>query len=139
VCCIDPGVNNLITITSDQLDKSILVNGRILKSINQHYNKCPNKKNSKKRYFRIENYFHHVSKFLIEICVKNGIGRIIIGKNDGWKEDIQMRKKDKQNFQYIPFCKLFDKIVYKAIMVGIEILFRRFGEWLLPQENELIH
>jgi len=34
VACIDIGVNNLATITSNQLAKPILVNGRILKSIN---------------------------------------------------------------------------------------------------------
>src|SRR5690606_38205557 len=85
ICCIDIGVNNLATITSDQ-HSPLLVNGRILKSVNRLYNKRPNKKNSRKRYFRIENYFHHVSKFIIENCLKHGIGRIIIGKNDGWKQ-----------------------------------------------------
>jgi putative transposase len=35
VACIDVGVNNLATITSNQLDKPILVNGRIIKSINR--------------------------------------------------------------------------------------------------------
>ena len=34
-----------------------------------------------------------------------------------------MRKKDKQNFVYIPFYKLFEKIKYKALLVGIEVVF----------------
>lgn len=65
ICCIDVGVNNLCAITSDQ-HSPILINGRILKSINQYYNKNVGKQASKKRYFRLENYFHHVSKLIIE-------------------------------------------------------------------------
>jgi len=42
VLCIDIGVNNLATITSGQLGRPILVNGRILKSVNRLYNKHPN-------------------------------------------------------------------------------------------------
>lgn len=122
VACIDIGVNNLATITSDQL-KPILVNGRILKSVNRLYNKRPNKRTSRKRYFRIENYFHHASKFVVDLCIKHGIGRIIIGKNDGWKQEVNMRKPQKQNFQYIPFWRFIEKVKYKALLVGISVEF----------------
>jgi putative transposase len=123
VACIDIGVNNLATITSGQLAKPILVNGRILKSVNRLYNKCPNKRNSRKRYFQIENYFHHASKFIVNECIKHGIGRIIIGKNDGWKQEVKMRKPQKQNFQYIPFWRFIEKVKYKATLVGIVVEF----------------
>ncbi len=120
VCCIDLGLNNLCAITSDQ-HKPILVNGRIIKSINQYYNKYPTKKNLKKRYFRLENYFHHTSKFIIDNCLKHKIGKIIIGKNDGWKENINLGKKTNQNFCYVPFNKLIQKIQYKSELVGIKV------------------
>jgi len=126
VACIDLGVNNLCAITSDK-HSPILINGRIVKSINQYYNANPCKTRSKKRYFRMENYFHHVSKFLIDNCVNNKIGTIIIGKNDGWKQNTKkgkrMRKKNRQEFQYIPFGKLIEKIVYKAELVGVDVVF----------------
>lgn len=122
VCCIDIGTNNLCAITSDQRGP-LLINGRILKSINQWYNKRPCKSRSRKRYWRLENYFHHVSNYVVQLCIDNQIGRIIIGKNDGWKQRVKMRKKDKQNFQYIPFYKLLEKIKYKAEAVGIAVLF----------------
>ena len=123
-CSIDVGVNNLCSITSDQ-HLPLLINGRILKSINQWFNKNKSKKSSRKRYFRIENYFHHVSKMIIENCKSFGIKTIIIGKNDYWKQDTKgkMRKKNSQNFQSIPFCKLFEKIIYKAKRYGIEVVF----------------
>jgi IS605 OrfB family transposase len=126
ICCIDVGVNTLAAITSDQ-QQPILVNGRILKSINQWYNKKPSKKRSQKRYWRLENYFHHVSRLIVDHCLANGIGRIVIGKNDGWKQETKVEKrmsrKSRQNFQYIPFDKLMQKIQYKAFAVGIEVIF----------------
>lgn len=122
VCCIDIGLNNLCAITSDQ-HAPILINGRIVKSINQWYNKHRCKRTSRKRYFRLENYFHHVSKWIVQNCVRNGIGKIIIGKNDGWKQNMNLGKKTNQNFQFVPFYKLLEKIQYKATLEGIEVIF----------------
>ncbi len=122
ICCIDIGLNNLAAITSDQFSP-ILVNGRIVKSINQQYNKYPTKRNSRKRYFRLENYFHHVSKYIVDLCVKHNCETIIIGKNDGWKQEMNLGKKTNQNFQYVPFFNLIQKIEYKAALVGVRVIF----------------
>lgn len=121
-CSIDIGLNNLCSITSDQHDP-ILINGRIVKSINQWYNKKRSKTISKKRYFRLENYFHHVSKMIVSNCAKHNIGTIIIGKNNGWKQNINLGKRNNQNFCSVPFYKLFEKISYKAELLGIEVIF----------------
>jgi IS605 OrfB family transposase len=122
ICCIDIGLNNLAAITSDQFSP-ILVNGRIVKSINQWFNKYPSKWNGNKRHWRLENYFHHVSKYVIELCCKHKIGTIIIGKNNGWKQEMNLGKKTNQNFQYVPFYRLMEKIKYKATIAGIRIIF----------------
>ena len=122
VCCIDMGVNNLCAISSDQ-HPPLLVNGRIVKAFNQWYNKNPCKRNSKKRYWRLENYFHHVSNLVVTNCLKHGIGRIIIGLNAGWKQESEMGRKGNQTFQSIPFFRLQQKIKYKAEAAGIEVVF----------------
>lgn len=122
VCCIDIGLNTLAAITSDQFSP-ILVNGRIVKSINQWYNKHPSKTNGRKRHWRLENYFHNASKMIVELCMKTGCGTIIIGKNDGWKQEMHLGKKTNQNFQYVPFFNLIQKIAYKASIVGIKVVF----------------
>ena len=121
VCNIDIGLNNLATLTSDQ-HEPILVNGRIVKSINQKFNKYRTKRESKKRYFRLENYFHHVSKMIVANCLKYNISKIIIGKNDGWKQRMNLGKKTNQNFQSVPFWKLIEKIKYKAVLAGLEVV-----------------
>jgi IS605 OrfB family transposase len=93
-----------------------------VKGINQWYNKRPCKSRAKKRYFRLENYFHHTAKMIIDLCVENGIGAIIIGKNDGWKREVRMRRKTKQSFLFVPHESLIGKIRYRAEMVGIEVI-----------------
>lgn len=123
-CSIDIGVNNLMAITSDKPElPPLLVNGRIIKSVNQYYNKSQFKKALRKRYWRLENYFHHASKFLIEWCRSNRIGTIIIGRNTGWKNGSKMSRKSTQNFQSIPFHKFLEKILYKADFAGIKVVF----------------
>ena len=122
VCCIDLGVNNLCTITSDQTATPILINGRPLKSVNQWFNKHPNKKNSRKRYWRTENYFHHASKMIVDFCVEHEIGTIIIGRNKRWKSGMNMGHVNNQHFQYIPFWNLLQKLRYKAHALGIEVV-----------------
>ena len=122
ICCIDIGLNNLCAITSDQ-HSPILVNGRIVKSFNRWYNKNTSQKASRKRYFRLENYFHHVSKMIVQNCVEHAIGTIVIGKNDGWKTGMKLGKKTNQNFYSVPFCNLLQKIQYKAEEIGIDVVF----------------
>ena len=141
-CNIDIGLNNLCAITlvqqrptgSSLLTNPILVNGRILKSVNQWYNKqlskqmsngakSPSKRILRKRYFRIENYFHHVSKMIVGLCLKHGIPKIVIGKNDGWKQGINLGRRTNQKFSMMPFHLLLEKIKYKAALEGIEVLF----------------
>ncbi len=159
VCTIDIGLNNLCAITLDQ-QRPLLINGRILKSINQFYNKQQSKvqesskgqifsKNlSKKRYFRIENYFHHVSKYIINKCLESKTGTIIIGKNNGWKDNINLGNKTNQAFCYISISSLLWKIEYKAKMVGIKIIFTEeaytskasfFDNDPLPEYNKEVH
>lgn len=122
ICTIDIGLNNLAAITLDQ-NRPILINGRILKSINQWYNKRPCKSRLRKRYWRIENYFHHTSKLIIDLCLKYKIGKIIIGRNEGWKQNIHLGKKMNQTFCMIPTYFLLEKIKYKAAIQGIEVIF----------------
>lgn len=118
---IDLGVNNLCAITSNQFDP-LLINGRILKSYNQWFNKVRSTTRSIKRHFRIENYFHCVSKLIINLAKLYKISTIIIGKNNGWKQNTNIGAKNNQNFQSIPFNKLIQKIEYKAARAKISTI-----------------
>ena len=126
------GVNNLCAITANDKSFSYVINGRPSKSMNQFYNKklaelkskldiCNKKKTSKriqklneKRYNKIQNYLHNVSRAIINLCLENKIENIIIGHNKGWKQECNMSKVNNQNFVQIPFDTLINQLQYKS-------------------------
>ena len=135
---IDLGVNNLATITSNIKDiKPIIINGKPLKSINQYYNKqlayykskLKETKTSKrinklhlKRKNKVDNYLHKASKYIVSNCKLNNINTVIIGKNDNWKQDVNIGKINNQNFINIPHSRFIDMIKYKCEIEGINII-----------------
>lgn len=50
------------------------------------------------------------------------IGTIIIGLNKEWKQEINIGRRNNQHFVSIPHSKLIDKIVYKANILGINVV-----------------
>ncbi len=133
IISIDLGINNLLTIVSnDESVKPIIIKGNVIKSINQRYNKkkayfqAKGKRKmidklSIKRFCQINDYMHKASNKVIEYCLKNDIGTIIIGKNNQWKNEINIGKVNNQKFVNIPFESLIQKIEYKAKRYNIEV------------------
>ncbi len=134
---IDIGMNNLVALTSNKPHfKSIIVNGRPVKSINQFYNKRKAELQSQlrrkgttkrmermtnKRNRRIDQYMHTISKRIVDLLVKEGIGTLCIGKNDAWKQEANMGKRTNQNFVQIPHARFIAMLTYKAELVGIRV------------------
>jgi len=139
VAGIDIGLDNLAALTSNKPGfKPVLVNGRPLKSINQQYNKVKAKLQSqlkgnaktsrriqaitRKRNNRIDNYLHNASRWIINHLVSQGIGTLVIGKNDQWKQEINLGVTTNQNFVSIPHTRFIEQLKYKALLVGITVL-----------------
>ena len=122
-CSIDLGINNLATIGSNVI-KPIIINGRPIKSINQYYNKMlsKGKKRNVKRNFKVDDYLHKVSKYLVNHLVSNDIPILVIGHNKGWKQDINIGKVNNQKFVQIPHSKFIDMVKYKCDKVGINVI-----------------
>ena len=136
---IDLGLNNLMAITSNIGNISNLVNGRPLKSINQYYNKRKahlmsllekgKLKSSKrlrklemKRICKIKDYLHKTSRRVVELMEQNNIGTCFIGHNNGWKNEIEMGKKNNQNFVSIPYSLLINMLKYKIEEKGGQLI-----------------
>lgn len=134
VLSIDLGLNNLCTCISNAGLKPFIVNGKIMKSFNQWFNKKRAKlmsyigdKGTSKRLRQLNNYrnfwiedkIHKVSRFIVDYCIGNNIGSLVIGLNKGWKNGINLGKRTNQKFVEIPFSKLIDKISYKCKLAGI--------------------
>lgn len=136
---IDPGLNNIVSIYNNVGIRPLLYNGRPIKSINQYYNKTnaklkselpTNVKSSKrlnqlsfKRNNKIDYEMHKISTHIINEAVKNNISKIFIGNNIGWKNEINIGRRNNQNFVNIPHTKLFNQLLYKGLLNGIEVIF----------------
>jgi len=136
----DLGLDNLVTITSNKPGfVPVAVNGRPLKSINQYYNQrraelqslLPVGTSSKrldrltdKRNRRIHYELHLASRRVIELLLQAGIGTLVIGKNDGWKQEINLGRRTNQNFVAIPHARFIEMLAYKAELVGIRVIAR---------------
>ncbi|MCG3218887.1 MAG: transposase [Candidatus Heimdallarchaeota archaeon] len=142
IIAVDFGVNNLITAVSN-VTSPLIIKGTSLKSYNQWYNKKKARVTSQymlqqpdqrfisygrtmdhllnKRYKRIEDFLHQVSRVFIDYCLANDIDTIVLGYNEGWKQDLNMGKKTNQTFSSIPFLKLVRKIQYKGEDEGIRV------------------
>ena len=136
---IDFGIDNLCSVSSNCCN-SIIINGKPVKSINQYYNKkkaklqkrvkkCQNKNKSKKivrltekRNRKVKDYFHKVSRFIVNQLVSNQINTLIIGYNKGWKQEVNIGKRNNQKFVGIPFNTLLDMLHYKCNLVGIKVI-----------------
>ena len=133
---IDIGLDNLAAMITNQPDiHPVLINGKTLKSINALYNKqCADLRakkkgshllsKSRKRYHAITDYMHKASRFIVNFCETNNLGKIVIGKNDGWKQGINIGKRNNQNFVSIPHAGFIGMIRYKAEQVGIKVIVR---------------
>ena len=134
---IDLGLNNLCSCISNVGVKPFIINGRVMKSLNRWYNKKKARlmsyvgdKGTSRRIRRISLYrncwiddkMHKISKYIVNFCVSNNIGRIIIGLNKEWKQEINIGRRNNQHFVSIPHSKLIDKIMYKAKLLGIEVV-----------------
>ena len=71
-----------------------------------------------KRYEKIKNYMHCVSKYIIDYCVLYDVDTLVIGHNNGWKQNT----KNMQNFTYIPYELFFKILKYKCENNGIKYI-----------------
>ncbi|MFW9906700.1 MAG: RNA-guided endonuclease InsQ/TnpB family protein, partial [Candidatus Thorarchaeota archaeon] len=131
IIAIDLGLRNLITMVNNNGLRPFIIKGGIVKSINQYYNKKKARiqsiydhqgikagkalrKLTIKRNRKINDYFHQTSRKIIEYCVMNDIGTVVIGYNPDWKQKCQMGKRKTQNFVSIPYHKLIQHWTTKA-------------------------
>ncbi|NEO38577.1 MAG: IS200/IS605 family element transposase accessory protein TnpB [Moorea sp. SIOASIH] len=134
---IDLGLNNLATCTMTT-GASFVVDGKRLKSINQWYNKINSKLQSTKdklgikaltnrqsrllktRNNQVRDYLNKAARLIINQCIANKIGVLIVGVNPGWKQEINIGKRNNQNFVQIPHYNLRQKLQALCQRYGIQ-------------------
>jgi putative transposase len=141
-CGLDAGLNNLVTLGFNNKNTSpVILRGGSVKAINQYYNKkrskiqsrlaIQNRKSSKrlrrlakKRNNKIKDALHKASRKVVDYCSSNNVSTVVIGHNKNWKSEINIGKKNNQNFVSVPHTKLIEYIGYKCELKGINVLTR---------------
>lgn len=148
IMAIDIGINNLATCVISN-NKSFIIDGRYLKSINQFYNKRkaylqsmnPNKNVytkmeqliTEKRKRKMDDVIRKAVGIVVRECVKEEVGEMIIGYNPMFKQGgVKSKAPDKlkrtinQNFVQIPIAKFKNKLENSCNARGI--VFKEVGE-----------
>ena len=136
---VDLGVNNLCTCVTDK-GKSFIVDGRKLKSINQFFNKrnaklqsIKDKQNikkqtkqqyliSRKRKNRVDDYINKTCRYIINYCLSNDIGTLVIGYNQSFQNKTNLGKGNNQIFTQLPFGKIREKLEYLSKRYNINYI-----------------
>jgi len=140
VLSIDIGLSNLATCYDASNNRAFTMDGKKLKSINYFWNKqnarlqsIKDKQNIKrctkqqfllkrKRENRIKDVMRKTAKYILDYCIGNNIGTIVVGHNKGWKQKINIGKKNNQNFVQVPFGYLMSMLESKCQEYGLKYL-----------------
>ena len=135
---IDLGIDNLATMVTDK--DTFLYSGKFLKSYNRNFNRqlakqqsIKDKQGIKKATKRIkglyekrdkyfEDAFHKYSRMIVNHLIENRIGNLVVGYNSGWKQSVNIGKRNNQKFVQIPFARLASYLKYKCEMAGIRFI-----------------
>lgn len=136
---IDFGVDNLATCCTST-GASFIVDGKPLKALNQWYNKQNAYLQSRKdvllikgiterqarlvlnRNNQVRDYLNKTARYIIDYCITNQIGKLIVGYNPGIKQDVNMGGRNNQNFVGIPHYSLRQKLEGLCKQYGIEFV-----------------
>lgn len=147
---MDLGLTNLVTFVDNIGSRSIIVKdeGKGIKSTTQYYLKRISQLQEqyaqqqrkqlrqqnrlvygqvyhrlRERWRRkVKEYFHQLSRFLVNLWKERELSTIYIGYNPLWKQQVRLRKKTTQLFVIIPFHHLISLLEYKAAEEGIDIV-----------------
>ena len=135
---IDLGVDNLATCVST-VGTPFIMDGRKLKSINHQWNKemarlrsismkqglkttSQIQKITTKRNNQINDAIKKTARYIVNYCINNDIGMIIVGYNADFKRDSNLGKVTNQNFVQIPLGDLRQQLEFLCWKHGIKYI-----------------
>ena len=146
---IDIGTKNLLTVY-DNNGSSFIVSGQSLLNTNYYFSKTiayyqskfdecyPNHKKGVitkriKHLYELKNkrinlVLHRSTRYIVDYCISNRISKVIVGDITGLfkkkKEFINNKEKHRynQNIRSICFAKIYEQLLYKLTMNGIELI-----------------
>ena len=147
IISIDLGLNNLVTITNNIGIRSVIINGKGLKSKNIYYNyqigkyqsilATVNEKDKKKKSYKsnrltklrvkrnniMNDYIHKTTRYIINYCKENNIDTIVIGNNKFQKQNKKKKQlKGLKNFIQVPIKRIIEQLRYKLEYENIRLI-----------------
>lgn len=136
VLSIDLGIDNLATCVST-IGTPFIMDGRKLKSINHQWNKEMARlrsismkqglkttnhiqKITAKRNNRVNDCIKKTARYIIDYCIANDIGSLVVGYNADFKRNSDIGKVNNQNFVQIPLGDLRNQLDFLCWKYGIE-------------------
>lgn len=138
---IDFGVSNLMAVANNFGDRPYVVKGRQVAARNQWFGKRSKKLHSelskggesgkgskalnalsKKRESFICDYFYKICHYVCRRAKENGVEVIVVGRNKGWKNEINLGRANNQMICSIPHEKLLRILRTTASKYGIPVM-----------------
>jgi len=73
-------------------------------------------------FFVVRDFVNKAARLVVNYCLDKQIGNIVIGWNEGNKQEINLGKRNNQNFVQIPLFRLKNRIKEIAESLGIKII-----------------
>ena len=143
---LDPGVNNFLGVSNNFGAVPFVIKGGAVKSANQRFNKKRAKlissvtkgsdskssvKYSKqlnilsqRRESFLRDYFYKCAWYICRYAKAAGVDVIVMGHNDGQKQEIDLKDNVNQNFVSIPYTKFITILKTVASKCGIAVVIR---------------
>lgn len=131
----DHGGTNWLTGVSTR-GKSLIIDGRKLKSMNQGYCRLVAKykqgksdfywdsnldRVQRKRNNQMRNAVNKAARFIVNQCLNDSVGNLIVGWNEGQKDGSHLGKRNNQNFVVIPTKRLIERLKQLSSEYGIRL------------------
>ena len=143
---LDPGVNNFLGVSNNFGAVPFVIKGGAVKSVNQRFNKRRSallsaltkgsdsqhsvkyseqlNTLSKKRDSFMRDYFYKCAWYVCRYAQAAGVEVIVMGHNEGQKQEIDIKDNANQNFVSIPYTKFITILKTVASKCGIAVVIR---------------
>lgn len=138
---IDTGINGFAAVNNNCGLTPFIINGRPLKSYNQWYNMTMTKLQSyssvqngskhvsvrmnrlyRDRYNHTRDFYNKSVSVIMKYCRDNNMGTVVIGKNDGWKQGVNLGHGNNQAFTAIAHSVFINKLISVGKKYGIDVI-----------------
>lgn len=132
---IDLGTADNLATCVDTLGNSFLIDARAMKAFNQYWNKqvATRKENkpqgywdswldrvTRKRNHRMRDGVNKAARLIVNHCLKYGINTLVVGWNEGFKNNANMGRLNNQKFVQMPLGKLKERLQQLCNLYGIQ-------------------